>query len=498
MATLADLFRINDTNLALRKQFMRLTQRDVAVLKELEPWSAETATPLVKEFYDIQFAFGPTQAFFASFAKSAGRSMDEMRKILEGAQAGYFRRIFEEAAAGGDFGVDYFEQRLRVGKLHNEINLPVKWYLGSYPIYFDLVREHLKRAFPERDELREEGERAILLVMSADMQAIVDAFYFDTFQSMGVDLKRIEVERADIDLSDRSGELKNVVRAQLVGIVKALEALRQASGQMTTSSDETSKAITEIANAVGEVALGAERQVRMIDDAKGSAESAADAAQAAKTLAADGLQAAEKVTSAMTSVRDSSAQVSDTMQALAAKSQEIGGIVKTITGIASQTNLLALNAAIEAARAGEQGRGFAVVAEEVRKLAEESQTAAQRISDLNGEIQLETERAVTVVDESAGLTEEGAVVVEQARDAFTAIGGSVSDISDRLQQLASSTAEVAAVAEQSSAAAQQVSASTQQTSASTEQVASCARDLAGTAQDLEELVASFDLEAAGV
>jgi methyl-accepting chemotaxis protein len=312
--------------------------------------------------------------------------------------------------------------------------------------------------------------------------------------------------------------------ADLAGQLSANAAtLSGASQQMAASSEETGRAVSEIANAISDVASGAERQARSVASTRAlademSAATTAGAARAAQTaaaadqaraLATSGADAVRDATEAMSSVREASEQATHAISELGTKSVEIGGIVETITGIAEQTNLLALNAAIEAARAGEHGRGFAVVAEEVRKLAEESQHAAESIATLIGEIQAETRRAVEVVQAGAERTTGGAATVEQARESFLAIGAaveevdsSVNEINIAIQQIGESAdrvqremSDVAAVAEQSSATTQQVSASTEQTSASTEQIGATAQHLAATAAQLEELVGRFTLAA---
>jgi methyl-accepting chemotaxis protein len=76
---------------------------------------------------------------------------------------------------------------------------------------------------------------------------------------------------------------------------------------------------------------------------------------------------------------EEAAATSNVMRELAAASDKIGGVVKTISQIAWQTKLLAFNATIEAARAGSAGAGFQVVAQEVKELAPQSSTAAEEI-----------------------------------------------------------------------------------------------------------------------
>jgi methyl-accepting chemotaxis protein len=326
--------------------------------------------------------------------------------------------------------------------------------------------------------------------------------------------ERDALRHAFIEMRDRVGE---VVRA----ISGTSDALNNSSLQMASTTEEVGRAIGEIAESVGQVASGAEAQVRAVDQvramseevataSRSSSETAAETAQVAAEARASaevGEQAVAKVDEAMRGVQSSSADVSAAIRQLGEKSSRIGGIVDTITAISEQTNLLALNAAIEAARAGEQGKGFAVVAEEVRKLAEESQQAAGSIADLVSEIRSETERAVSVVEDGVRQTDEGAQTVIEARDAFSQIRENVESMTARIEQIAASSEQivesatrmmenvssVANVAEESSASTEQVSAATEQTSASTQQIASSAQELSATADELQRLISQFTL-----
>src|SRR5690242_19745520 len=105
----------------------------MALLTKLQPWAEEVADVVAAELTEHHFKFSATSDFFRDYVGKKGIELEALRKGWEAAQAGHFKAIFAEPATRDPFGLDYFVGLLGVGTLHNKINLPLKWYLGSYP-----------------------------------------------------------------------------------------------------------------------------------------------------------------------------------------------------------------------------------------------------------------------------------------------------------------------------------------------------------------------------
>jgi methyl-accepting chemotaxis protein len=483
----------------------------MALLTKLEPWANEVADTVAAELTDHHFAFPATLEFFRNYVAGKGIALEALQQGWQAAQAGHWRAIFAEPAQADPFGLNYFEGLLGVGALHNKINLPLKWYLGSYPVYLDAVRRQLRenppqlddaqarrgwlrRGEPARDsELALAAERAISTVFNYDIQAITDAFYFDTFATLGVDLTNIEIRGSRDDLSDRAAELKSTVHGSLRLFIDSSQNMHDVFGQVRDNVDQTSHAMAGIAAASTQVAQGAERQAMMLQRSRELADEVSAATVRAQELGEQGVEAAREANQVMERVRVSGQDAQAGIDELARKSNEIGGILETITGIADQTNLLALNAAIEAARAGEHGRGFAVVAEEVRKLAEESGGSATTIAELVQEIQQGIDRVVGLVEQAAQLADQGVDSSGRAQQAFNEIGEAIAGISQSVGGMAETSSEIASVAEESSASAEEMSSATQETSSQSQELSASLADLAATADRLLEASRQFNV-----
>lgn len=331
-----------------------------------------------------------------------------------------------------------------------------------------------------------------------------------------------------IDTNDEIGRLghsfEQMARNLRVLIQQVQDATAQVSAssqQLTASAEQSAQAANQIAASIVDVAQGASEQMAVADNTTAIVEQMSAGMQqmaansgtvaghtaAATDKARNGNEIAMQAVRQMDSIEVTVTKSGQLVAKLGERSKEIGQIVDTISSIAGQTNLLALNAAIEAARAGEQGRGFAVVAEEVRKLAEQSQDAAKKIAGLIGEIQTDTDQAVTAMDNGTREVKLGTEVVSHAGEAFREIAGlvegvslQVREFSASVQQMASESRQVvssitamAALSQKSASESQGVSAAAEEQLASMEEISSSSQALANLAQDLQTTVNDFRL-----
>ncbi|GMK38544.1 methyl-accepting chemotaxis protein [Paenibacillus sp. CCS19] len=332
---------------------------------------------------------------------------------------------------------------------------------------------------------------------------------------------RLAINRKD-ELGQLALDFNDMVDSFSLIVGKASQAAEQvaASSEELTASAQESVAISnrivqstqEVLRAGESQLQGAEQTSIAMGEMAAGVQRIAESSSAVTELSQDSLVEVHKGSIAireaieqMKLIHQSSGRSAEDMRTLESYSQQIGDIVTLITDITNQTQLLSLNASIEAARAGEQGRGFAVVANEVKKLAEQSSSAAANIGNLIREVQASTARAAAEMNQGVRNVDRGSDLINTAGQAFTRITGIFQEVSNQIQ-------EVSAASQQMSAGTQQVTASmteivamtdgtyrhtqgitqgSEQQQQSMQEISSAAEHLSGMALELQESLAQF-------
>lgn len=325
---------------------------------------------------------------------------------------------------------------------------------------------------------------------------------------------------------DEIGQLALTFQAMLTnlkGIIQQISSssqkVKDASNELLISAEQSASASEQVTTIIEQVSRSAEKQNQSLENNLSNIQDVAkiflhterqtgEISNLAKTTVERAKEGAESVIDTVNqikSVNDSVIEAKNQFHNLMTSMEQIHQITAVITNITEQTNLLALNAAIEAARAGEHGRGFSIVAEEIRKLAEESQTSTKKIEELVEKIQLEAQQSAEFMGRVSEDAEKSIYITNDSKEKFENIRKSLHDLVPSLNEMVENTKKASnllekvtenevglvSVAQENAATAEEVTASSEEQLATMEEITSQAEFLAEMAVDLQQLVQQF-------
>ncbi|MCM1183971.1 MAG: methyl-accepting chemotaxis protein [Roseburia sp.] len=323
------------------------------------------------------------------------------------------------------------------------------------------------------------------------------------------------------DMGRSVAECAQSLRKIATEILSSAQNVLNSGDELESMAVQTSHSADEITRAVDDISKGAVSQAEEIEDAtmrvsdmgqsiENIVSGIANLDSTSETMHSEGRAAAEIIKE----LSDSNDKTTVAIQAVAKNVEatdesvrRISEAVEMITSVAEQTNLLSLNASIEAARAGEAGKGFAVVASEIQKLSEESNSSAQRITDIIMGLAEDSKNSMAMMAEVNKSLQEQQEKLETTKRQFENVNSGIvstreetETVNGQAKECDSSRSSVvdiiqnlSAISEENAASTQETTASMQELNATISMLAEAAKNLKGLADSLNEATRFFTL-----
>lgn len=267
--------------------------------------------------------------------------------------------------------------------------------------------------------------------------------------------------------------------------------IASSSEQLSALTDQTSQGVSNQKVDIEQVAAAMTEMSASAQEVAIKADLTLESANMASSEAYKGNELVHSTVEGMTDLAQSIDHSEEVIQRVKDGSESIVSILDVIKNISEQTNLLALNAAIEAARAGEHGRGFAVVADEVRSLAQKTQSSTVEIERMIDRLKSDTEDAVGTMLESKVKVDVMVDKTQDVKSALDSITDEVGNITEMNAQVAQAVKEQGNVAEEVSARANTIQDIADQTAESSFQTLESSKELARVGENLRVLSGAF-------